>query len=386
MNIINLYEKYFDEETKKIFEKFSNYNVYLVGGLVRDMILDKKSKDIDITFEGNALELAPKIDCEILSTHDDFGTVKIQIGNKKLDLASTRTETYPQQGHLPVVNKTGCSLKDDILRRDFTVNSLAMSLNKNNFGEVFDFVNGLEDLKNKKIKVLHKNSFSDDPSRILRGLKYASRLNFTLDTQTLNLQEEYLKNINYDMSYSRILNEFFRIEWNKNIFKTFLEQGIYKIINPDLNLPVTDSSTDLDSVLGYDFWSEPKNPFIYLALLLPDSRFELSKKERQIIETVRIFDYKFNSDLEIYKTFSKHPTEVAEILSILGNKFAKKYIKELKKIKISITGKDLLELGFEPSKEIQKIFDFVLCEKLKNPKLSKNDELNLIKTTFQDAD
>ncbi len=377
MNIINLYEKYFDEETKQVLETFSNYKVYLIGGLVRDILLNKKSNDIDITFEGNAIELAKKINCEIISEHKDFGTVKIKIGNKNIDLASTRTETYPQKGHLPVINKIGCSLKEDIKRRDFTINALAMSLNKANFGEIIDYIDGLDDIKNKKIRILHPQSFIDDPSRILRGLKYSSRLGFSLDNETLATQENYLNNINYDMSCSRILSEFYRTKWNLDVFKMFINQNIYKLINPNAKQ-------------DFDFWFEPTEPFIYLALLLPDERFELTKRERNIAEEIKHIQQQKNqqnmSDFEIYKIYSALPIETVQILSIMRDKNAKKYLQKLKTIKIQTTGKDLINLGFKPSKEMKTILDFILEQKITNPNLSKQDEISLIKTTFLNRD
>lgn len=372
MNIINLYEKYFDEETKEIFETLSNsdYKLYLVGGLVRDLLLNRKSLDIDITVEGNAIEFAKTINCKILSTHEDFGTVKVEINGKHIDFASTRTEFYPKAGHLPQVEKISTPLKDDILRRDFTVNSLAMSLNKETFCDVIDYVGGLKDLENKTLKVLHDNSFIDDPSRILRGLKYASRLDFTLDKETKILQDKYLSDINYDMSYSRILNEFFRIEWTPKTFETLIEQGIYKLINPDIKK-------------DFDFWFTPSENIVYLGLLMPDERFELTKQERQIIDDVKKYcNTTPETDFETYKTFSSMSDESVQIISIMKNTSAKHYLQNLKNIKIETTGQDLINMGLKPSKEFKKILDFLIEEKLKKPYLTKTDELELVRTFF----
>lgn len=95
----------------------------------------------------------------------------------------------------------GCDLKEDILRRDFTVNALAKSTST---GEIIDYVGGLADLKTKTLRVLHDGSFIDDPTRIIRGLKFAVRFGFELEPHTKFLQDEYLKNVNYDMSYKRL--------------------------------------------------------------------------------------------------------------------------------------------------------------------------------------
>jgi poly(A) polymerase/tRNA nucleotidyltransferase (CCA-adding enzyme) len=371
MNIINLYEKYFDIEYKTIFDTLSNskYRIYLVGGLVRDLILNKQSLDIDVTVEGNAIDFVKSIPCEILSIHEPFGTVKIKINNKYIDIASTRIETYPKKGHLPVISHLACPLKDDILRRDFTVNSLAMSLNKSDFGEIIDYTNGLEDLKLKQLKILHQNSFIDDPSRILRGLKYSSRFNFSLEKETQLLQKKYLENINYDMSYKRILQEFFKIDWNVDVFKKLIDENIYKLINPNIEK-------------NFDFCIHPTSAIVYFGLLSPDEKFDLTKQEKNIISKVNILNTNFNSDMDIYKTFKKEPIETVQILSILGNKSATKFLNTLQYINIKTTGKDLIHLGFKPSKNFQEIFDFLIKNKIENPSLTKEDELRLVKNFF----
>ena len=146
MNIVNLYEnynKYFSSDSKYIFEKFSNvaainnYKIYLIGGIVRDLLLDIKNLDIDITVVGSAIEFAKLLEkaglVKILSVHEDFGTVKVEtcgeLQSQNIDLASTRSEIYKRAGHLPTVGEIGCSLEKDVIRRDFRLNSLALSLN-----------------------------------------------------------------------------------------------------------------------------------------------------------------------------------------------------------------------------------------------------------------
>ena len=120
--------------------KLKDKNLYYIGGVVRDEFLGKESFDIDLTYDGNAIEFAKKIpDSEIIQINEPFGTVKIKIDGNETDIASTRSETYPQKGHLPVVSNIGCSLKEDVLRRDFTINALAKSTLT---GKVIDYVGG----------------------------------------------------------------------------------------------------------------------------------------------------------------------------------------------------------------------------------------------------
>ena len=159
-------------------------------------------------------------------------TAKVLFKNGvELDFASTRKECYKKQGDLPVVTEIGCPLKDDVLRRDFTVNAIAISLNRNNLFEIVDYLGGQEDLSKKQLRILHKKSFYDDPSRIIRGLKFAVRLGFILEEETKILQEEYLENPLKNIPLERVKSEIKELfSLNKlAAFDDFLTQKIYKI-------------------------------------------------------------------------------------------------------------------------------------------------------------
>ena len=120
--------------------------LFFIGGIVRDELLGKTPFDIDITYVGNAIEYCSKFG-KVIQENPDFGTVRVKIDDKEVDFASTRSESYPHKGHLPVIEKIGCSLKEDVMRRDFTVNALAKSTLT---GEIIDYTGGLEDIKNKR--------------------------------------------------------------------------------------------------------------------------------------------------------------------------------------------------------------------------------------------
>ena len=142
--------------------KFKDKNLYYVGGIVRDEILGIPSFDVDFCYEGNAIEFAQNLN--IIKSNPDFGTVRVQSEAGEIDIASTRTETYPKAGHMPVVKEIGCSLKEDLKRRDFTINALAKNTLNN---KIIDYFNGLDDIKNKKLnynkrglKSVNKNDIS----------------------------------------------------------------------------------------------------------------------------------------------------------------------------------------------------------------------------------
>lgn len=405
MNIINI-----NDTSNKLF---------YIGGVVRDELLNKQSIDIDITYVGNAIEYCSKFG-EVIQINPDFGTVRVKIpssphreiadfvpstgsghnvseelNNVIVDFASTRSETYPKKGHLPVVEKIGCSLKEDVLRRDFTINALAKSITT---GEIVDYVGGLKDLKNKKLRVLHDNSFIDDPTRIIRGLKFAMRFNFELEEHTKKLQDEYLKNINYDMSYKRIKKELIETfnaplsnitkEYKKQrTFEKFINEKIYKLVTPnDVEIPsinieelIEKYCLDIDCHVA----NAPRNDehiwLIYVGVLKDLSRLPLTKIEQKILDDVP--QNILNSDFELYKTFENAKIETILLYAILKDqKGAKHYLDNLRNIKISINGKDLQNLGISPSPQYQEIFDEVLKAKLKNPKMTKEDELKIAKS------
>lgn len=405
MNIINI-----NDTSNKLF---------YIGGVVRDELLNKQSIDIDITYVGNAIEYCSKFG-EVIQINPDFGTVRVKIpssphreianfvpstgsghnvseelNNVIVDFASTRSETYPKKGHLPVVEKIGCSLKEDVLRRDFTINALAKSITT---GEIVDYVGGLKDLKNKKLRVLHDNSFIDDPTRIIRGLKFAMRFNFELEEHTKKLQDEYLKNINYDMSYKRIKKELIETfnaplsnitkEYKKQrTFEKFINDKIYKLVTPnDIEIPSTNIEELIEKYcldIDCHVANTPRNDehiwLIYVGVLKDLSRLPLTKIEQKILDDVP--QNILNSDFELYKTFENAKIETILLYAILKDqKGAKHYLDNLRNIKISINGKDLQNLGISPSPQYQEIFDEVLKAKLQNPKMTKEDELKIAKS------
>ena len=376
--------------------------LFYIGGVVRDELLGRKSIDIDITYVGNAIEYCSKFG-EVVQENPDFGTVRVAInplpnfshshsdnceilpshgerGQKvTVDFASTRSESYPRKGHLPVIEKIGCSLKEDVMRRDFTVNALAKSVTT---GEIVDYVGGLEDLKNKKLRVLHDESFIDDPTRIIRGLKFATRFGFELEEHTKKLQDEYLANINYDMSYKRVkkeLIETFSLN-SQSAFKAFIDQKIYKLVTlNDVKMPKVNIENLVTTYLAAQPPSYPAALWlIYVGILGDLSRLPLTKIEQKILDDVPKEVLK--TDFELYKTFQNTRIETILLYAILKDEAgAKHYLDDLQKIKLEITGKDLQNLGIKPSPEYQKIFDEVLKVKLKNPSITKEDEIKLVK-------
>ena len=165
-----------------------NLPLYLVGGIVRDLLLGQRNLDLDLVVEGNVIDMAKEFAEKVggkLTVHNRFNTAKIILDNWTIDMAMARTETYARPGALPVV--TPGTLKTDLFRRDFTVNAMAVSLNPDNYGELIDLYSGLNDLKKKYIRILHEKSFIDDATRIWRAIRYEQHLNFQIEPDTLRL-------------------------------------------------------------------------------------------------------------------------------------------------------------------------------------------------------
>ena len=344
--------------------------MFYIGGVVRDELLGRESFDVDITYVGNAIEYCSKYG-NVIQENPDFGTVRVNVDGKEVDFASTRSESYPQKGHLPVVEKIGCSLKEDVMRRDFTINALAKSVAT---GEIVDYTGGLEDLKNKKLKVLHDESFIDDPTRIIRGLKFSIRFGFDLDMHTRKLQEEYLANINYDMSYKRVkkeLIETFNLN-SQEAFERFINENIYKLVTEnDVKIPEINIEKLINDYKPEYVW------LVYAGALKDLSKLPLTKIEQKILDEVP--NKILNNDFEIYKAFENVRLETVLLYGILyDEKIARHYLDDLKQIKISLTGNDLLNLGIKPSPKYGQIFDEILKHKLENPKLTREDELTLL--------
>jgi len=157
--------------------------LYLVGGAVRDILLGRPSLDLDLVVEGDALALLPDLGWQgRLRRFPTFGTAKLVGEGWSLDLASARKESYPQPGALPWVGPG--TLQDDLFRRDFAINALAVDLSPPSLGGLVDPFGGRQDLEKGRIRVLHERSFQDDATRILRAIKYAARFGFRLEART----------------------------------------------------------------------------------------------------------------------------------------------------------------------------------------------------------
>ncbi|MXY60129.1 MAG: CCA tRNA nucleotidyltransferase [Chloroflexi bacterium] len=199
---------------RRLGEAAANEGVelWLVGGPVRDALLGRPVLDLDLTSEAPAAELGPRLAERVGGTcgaRSVFGTVKLRLGGRTLDLATARAEVYPYPASLPVI-VAQANMADDLARRDFGINAMAASLHPRRFGELLDTQGGVADLEDGVVHVLHRASFRDDPTRLFRAARYVSRLGFRMDGAT---RRQFRSNLRYmdAVSAARVRREIERL-------------------------------------------------------------------------------------------------------------------------------------------------------------------------------
>jgi tRNA nucleotidyltransferase (CCA-adding enzyme) len=217
-----------------------NYHAYLVGGFVRDLLLRIANYDIDIVVEGDGIRFADALARLVnakVRTHKEFGTAKVIYPDGfSVDIATARLEYYKAPAALPIVEHS--SLKLDLYRRDFTINTLAISLNKNTKGELIDFFGAQRDIKEKAIRVLHSLSFVEDPTRVFRAVRFERRFGFQIGKFTLNLVKNTIRmGFLSRIKGSRMWSELALILAEENpgaVLKRLQELDLLKFIYPQL--------------------------------------------------------------------------------------------------------------------------------------------------------
>lgn len=337
--------------------------IYFVGGLVRDVLMGKKINDIDILIEGNAIDFVGQLgeDVRICSTFEEFATAKTIINGLEIDFASTRKEIYPQSGCLPVVVEIGCPIEEDLIRRDFTINAIAYDLCE---GKIIDKFFGKRDLGEKKLKILHKNSFIDDPTRILRGLDFELRFGFKFNDETKKIADDYLKSpsregLSVDRVYLTLKKLFCDNNRAKKAFFEFVERKYYKIL-------FDENIFDLDLIEHA------------LEIFAPNSLCEVFLN---LISQKKYEKNELKTRLAIYKTFKNYTNEeLCSYFISTKDENALLFYQELKDVKVHLKGANLLELGFSQGPKIGQILDALLEYKLQNPcqELLLADEANWV--------
>lgn len=393
----------------------NNMTAYLVGGFVRDLILDSKNLDLDIVIEGNGIKFAEDFAIRLqakLIRHRRFGTATVVTKhNLKIDIASTRKELYPKAACLPQVSSG--TLKDDLFRRDFTINAMAISINRKDFGRLIDFFGGRDDLRNKKMRILHDLSFIDDPTRILRAIRFEKRYNFRLDSNTLKCLKKAVKfRILEEVQPQRLRDELIQILKEKRPIKQIrrLQELVgFSFIGPRLSIS-KETYTLLNSIENQISWFNKEYPqrrtldiwLIYFMGLIDSIDINYIKSICKAFvfrkgEEKRILTYKkFGPGVSRWLSQDKiKPSKIFSLLEPLSyevillikakskNLNLQRHIEDFFEIyngmRLHISGDDLHRLGVAPGPYYQKIFTKVLNAKLNGKIRTKEEELSLIK-------
>ena len=382
------------EEANQLGQK-----VYLVGGVVRDLLLGYPNLDLDLVIEGDAVKLAQQVAAirQIkLVIYSRFGTAKLNYGNFTLDMATARDETYAKPGALPTV--TPGTISSDLFRRDFSINAMAISLMPNNYGELVDPYQGRSDLGHHLIRILHSKSFSDDATRILRAIRYEQRLGFELELQTAYLLKQYVPMLD-TISGDRIRHELeliFKEKHPERVIKRLGELGVLQRINSSLRgnswiaekfdkvRPLSKPSQLSSLYLCLLIYSlrERENEQLIRRLNMPTKLARTLRDMLHLKSQLCLLDKSSIKHSEIYYLLHEY-----DPLAIQANMLASEsstvrsnlelFLTKLRFVKVSLNGEKLKKLGIPAGPELGKILQVLHKAKLDGEVKTRAEEEKL---------
>ncbi len=371
--------------------------IYLVGGSVRDLLLNRPTLDVDLTLEGDAPALARRVAIGLVDVrcivHSAFGTATLKGDNFRLDVATARVETYERPGALPSVHPG--SLQDDLSRRDFTVNAMALALTGDQRGAITDPFNGKSDLEAGLLRVLHEASFRDDATRILRAARYGSRLSFRLESKTMRWLK---RDVTYLQAISgpRIREELARL-WREpqpeRILLRLSELGALQAIHHTLSFD--GSQAEAFGKLR-EIHAAPSHT-VYLALLAWKAsrlkatalatRLALNKHETEAVRAVaevRALERALSAEVRpsrAVELLEPFPSAAVWALAAAGQESARvqasRYLHRWRYVKPSLDGHALLAMGAIPGPQLGQVLRRLKTAKLDGEVRSRRDEERL---------
>jgi tRNA nucleotidyltransferase (CCA-adding enzyme) len=330
--------------------------VYLVGGAVRDLLLGRDRADVDLMVEGDATALAAELG-GANSEHDRFGSVKVDLDGHEVDIVGARTETYERPGALPVVTPAE-SIEEDLARRDFTINTMAIPLQ----GEprLLDPHGGKRDLEQGVLRVLHDRSFVDDPTRAIRAARYASRFGFRLEPKT----EELLRATDLTtVSADRRRTELERLAAEENACAGFELLGEWGVI--DLRPGGIELMQTVGSLLQAPQWAElaPRERALVAAALGPPGAEEV---------LASMWAPNPGEGLELAER--RDPVELI-LARAMGADWLDQYLTSWRTIELEIDGEDLIAAGVEQGPAIGRGLRAARHKKLEGEISGRDEEL-----------
>lgn len=406
-------------------------HVYAVGGFARDLLLQSKNLDIDIVVEGDGIlfakELAAKKQAAV-RTHEKFATATVILPcGMRIDVATARLEYYAFPAALPTVEHS--SLKQDLFRRDFTINAMAIHLNPERFGQLVDFFNSQNDLKERRIRVMHNLSFVEDPTRIFRAVRFEQRLGFTISKHTEKLMRNAVQMHLYEkFTGPRFFSELkliFSEDQPLASLRRLDSFSLFPVLWPDLrpNLKIdrrfahilTQAEKTIswfkllfleDAEGGGDQRTRCKSWMVCLLAVFSRSReqelrnfchrFELPPKHRrQLVRQKRKADHIAQHLLrhpemqpaEIYWLLDPLDNEgILYLMSIARKKYIRqkvsRYVTRQRGIRPVLKGRDLLKLGYSPGALFRIMLNHALTAQLNGEVSDKEEALALIQEKY----
>ncbi len=390
------------------------YQAYVVGGFVRDLFLYRNNEDIDIVVEGDGIAFA-RIYAERygvrIHSHRKFGTAVIIFNDgRKIDVASARLEYYRSPAALPDIKMS--SIKLDLFRRDFTINTLAIHLNGNTFGSLIDFFSAQKDVKDKAIRVLHNLSFVEDPTRVFRALRFEQRFNFTIGKLTANLIENAVKMDFFKrLSGRRVFAEIRLILQEENPARAIVRMhdfDLLKVIHPSIsfNQNLVDLLNAVRRVISWHdllFLEEPYHRWAvyFMALIHPcdlDTSLQICRKmglgqrNERLLCQQRLKAQMHLQQMErhlpktasaLYHHLCDFCTElILYMIAATPNEAVKKeisnYYNKLRNVKPQLSGKDLIKTGLHSGPDIGHLLGALLDAKLNGTIETRQDELDFV--------
>ena len=391
--------------------------VYAVGGFVRDLILRRQNFDIDVVVEGDGIRFAQvfgaRNGCRV-KVHKRMKTATLLLADGyKIDVATARMEYYERPAALPTVELS--SIKMDLFRRDFTINTLAIELRPGAFGQLLDFFGGQRDLKEGVIRVLHNLSFVEDPSRIFRAIRFEQRFGFHIGKHTQSLMKNAISmGFLERLSGARLFSELELILREENplpMVERIAEFNLLTVLHPRLryDAPTKALLARVYEVVGwfdllflevqYSKWMvyllgladqlQPKGleELIQRLSLPPRYKKILLEGNREGQKVLQRARRKRMSSREIYTLFKPLPIEaLLYVMAKTEEKGLKKAISlfctQLNAMKVSLRGKDLQELGIRPGPLYREILDSLLLARLEGAIKTKEDEMRYVRSHY----
>jgi tRNA nucleotidyltransferase (CCA-adding enzyme) len=393
---------------------------FAVGGFVRDLLLGVENYDVDIVIEGDGIAFAENVAAAAgarVRSHQRFGTAVIIFPDGfKMDVATARTEYYEYPTALPTVELS--SIRKDLYRRDFTINTLAIKLNKKDFGYLIDFFGGQRDLKEKTVRVLHNLSFIEDPTRIYRAIRFEQRLGFRIARHTQNLIRSATKiDLFQRLAGRRLFTELVLLMSEEDPAKPIsrlAEFDLLRFVHPSLQWD--DETAALfqgvkDALAWYRllFLNKQYEPWQVYFFALTDrlslkatvdmcERLAIREKFLEKVISMKketplllqglslqgLFKMRSVKPSRLYGLLKGHPQEtLLYLMAKADNEEAKRgislYLSHLQDIRLSITGKDLAQLGVKPGPLYGKIMEQILWAKLDGLVKTREEEMEFAK-------